>query len=559
MRRAFGCVLSVVLTFILCPVGVAQDAVTNANRDSCLREPVRACVLDEALIAARSAKPSPESAVQLAAIVEVQAAMGNLPGALDIAYSIPSYEASYIAQAPRVTALLAVAGAQARRDQRDDALETLIRVRQVADELKDRLGRAEALQSLSAVQLKWGMATAATETFRASLKLAESVKIRPQPPVCMLSPQQRLDALLQRLAQQQAEAGDISDALRIARSISDESPVRADVLRAIAEILARSGLKDEAELVLKEALEVVRSRISNPIWQGCRSPGNRSYSMIRYVEMLCDVAKTQAKEGLTDDAAATFSEALRVTAEIQEIRGNPLLETVTKILNADGSEFKEVVAVEGDSPRVAALTAVARAQHQVGFSTQADETFAQAAQAAAKLGDTQYHVGTLSELGRAQYEAGHTAEATRMFDSALEGARRIDNNAVRSSKLLTVLNAKIAAGLIADAEAILADVAEAARSLLPAARAPLLQAIASVQEKIGRRENALTTYREALENAIRAPSAAPIAAIEDSSGRPQETGSIAGSGHHDRLATWPLHDALFRSRTLLAIATALPE
>jgi tetratricopeptide (TPR) repeat protein len=207
MGRAFGCVLSVVLAFSFCPASMAQDAAANAGWDACRQAPTRNCILEEALTAMRSVKSSPQSALQLGKVAEAQAAAGNIQGALEIARSIPYYEAPDQEQSPRVAALLAIADAQARRGREDEAKETLIEARRVANSLKDQLGRAEALQSISVAQAGRGMAAEAMETFRASLKLAEDVEIQARSRPCGHGPSpQRLDALLRRMTQQTGES-----------------------------------------------------------------------------------------------------------------------------------------------------------------------------------------------------------------------------------------------------------------------------------------------------------------------------------------------------------------
>jgi tetratricopeptide (TPR) repeat protein len=189
---------------------------------------------------------------------------------------------------------------------------------------------------------------------------------------------------------------------------------------------------------------------------------------------------------------------------------------------------------EADVTKVNALSAVATAQNEAGFKLQSAATFDRATQAAMDLRNATSRVTTLSELGRAQYQAGRIADALRAFDDAFASAR--ENKGARPGDLLTVLSARIEAGLTADAEAMLAEAVEAMRSaIVPFA---LLPTIASVQEKMGRRDDALATYRQA----------ASAIANKGLMAGPQAVPTI-----------WYLPDALHRSRALVAIANALPD
>jgi hypothetical protein len=180
--RVFGGAAGAVLAFIARPAAMAQEAAGQApaakapaaraariDWETCIVAPTRACVLDEALIAARSAEPFQGGAEQLGKIAEAQAASGNLQVALEIAHSIPfGGEGPILSgeERPRIAALVAIAGAQSRSGLASDARETLMQARRLAYALKDRLGRAEALQSIGEGESEVGMVTEAKATFQ---------------------------------------------------------------------------------------------------------------------------------------------------------------------------------------------------------------------------------------------------------------------------------------------------------------------------------------------------------------------------------------------------------
>ena len=426
----------------------------------------------------------------------------------------------------------------------DAARETLIQARQLGDALIDLLNRAEVLQSIGLAEAESGMMAEAAETFQESLKLAESIDIVAGPTPCPLtsSVEGRLDTLLQRLAQQMAKAGNISGSLRAVRSIVYEPSVRAETLRAIAEIQAQSGQTDAAGQVLKEVL--VWFQVPPPErWPSCPDVRHLPPSGDLDAWRLSSIAKTQAKAGLTDEAAAMFGKALQLIPKIKD----------PAYLKAAGDSVA-IGFLKADVSKVRALSTVAKVQHEAGFEAQSAATFEQAMQAAMALGEPIHRAVLLSQLGREQHQIGRDAEATRALDSALEAARAV-SGAPRAYYLLTVLAARIEAGLLADADATLAQaVAEVSQSII----------IASVQEEMGRREDAVATYREGLAAADAASdtfsmrSNALAQLIYGFPGAPKPR-LIAETAQETARIVQSMAGELRRASALVAIASALPN
>lgn len=437
----------------------------------------------------------------------------------------------------------------------DAARETLIQARQLGDALIDLLNRAEVLQSIGLAEAESGMMAEAAETFQESLKLAESIDIVAGPTPCPLtsSVEGRLDTLLQRLAQQMAKAGNISGSLRAVRSIVYEPSVRAETLRAIAEIQAQSGQTDAAGQVLKEVL--VWFQVPPPErWPSCPDVRHLPPSGDLDAWRLSSIAKTQAKAGLTDEAAAMFGKALQLIPKIKD----------PAYLKAAGDSVA-IGFLKADVSKVRALSTVAKVQHEAGFEAQSAATFEQAMQAAMALGEPIHRAVLLSQLGREQHQIGRDAEATRALDSALEAARAV-SGAPRAYYLLTVLAARIEAGLLADADATLAQaVAEVSQSIMEGwRRVPLLYLIASVQEEMGRREDAVATYREGLAAADAASdtfsmrSNALAQLIYGFPGAPKPR-LIAETAQETARIVQSMAGELRRASALVAIASALPN
>jgi tetratricopeptide (TPR) repeat protein len=549
MRRVTSSAVFLVLALMFCQRSVAQEFATLTSWDTCLKAPTRTCILDEALIHALAVEPSENRTGQLGSIAEAYAAAGNVQAALRAAQSIPPDQAS------RVTALRSIAAAQARLGLAGDAKETFIQARQRADALKGQLSRAEVLHSLDQAEAEAGMGDDATGTFEESLKLAEVPEILASSP-CVTAPsaESRLDTLLARLAEQQARAGNLSNSLRAARSIKYVLSAKAGALRVIAEIQAQNGLQNEARLILTEALEAVHAS-QTPIeyWPSCPKQRHVAVPSSSYVEMLCDVAKAQAKVGRIADAAATLDEALQV---VPSIKDPPLPKEVL----SDALAF-----MRADVTKSLALSAIAKAQDEAGLKTQSAATFERAKQAASEVRAASPRIMALNRLGRAQYQAGRVAGATRAFDDALELARGLDNPAMRVFEFVNVLSAKLDVGVAVEGDSTLLEGVEIARSIAGEAwRAVALQRLALAQDRIGRREDAVATYREALEATDAIPSSSTrsnvlFGMITGMPVGPQPPRLIAESAQQAARIAQSIEGELRRASALVVIARALPN
>jgi hypothetical protein len=97
------------------------------------------------------------------------------PGGPANRHSIPFGEEPilFAEERPRITALVAVEGAQSRRGLASDARETLMQARRLAYALKDQFGRAEAPRSIGEGESEAGMVTEAEATFQEKLRQVE--------------------------------------------------------------------------------------------------------------------------------------------------------------------------------------------------------------------------------------------------------------------------------------------------------------------------------------------------------------------------------------------------
>jgi hypothetical protein len=169
--------------------GVADAQDVGTPWDTCLKAPVRACVLDEALALALSIDAKGQRARLLGDITEAWAKGGDLYQALRAALLIPD--------GPPMSVLLAIAEAQAKAGRRKDAGETIARALERAYSSKDRLAQAHWLHAIARIQMETGATAEAAVTFDQALQSAQSVRIDARPRTWGLSFTARsLDGLL---------------------------------------------------------------------------------------------------------------------------------------------------------------------------------------------------------------------------------------------------------------------------------------------------------------------------------------------------------------------------
>jgi len=400
----------------------------------------------------------------IATVAQTWARAGEIDRATRLAAQVPDRLLA------RIAMLREIAAARARASHREEAEAGFDRALQLAYRWKDPMERAEALYAIAQAQEAAGMKADADITFDQAPQAAARVRIVGQKDqVTYPSPENRLARLLQRLAMHQAEAGEIAQALQIARSIAYDLETRARTLLAIADLQTRAGASPEA--TLDEALAAERdARSGMARWPSIRDSGIRvtTSNDSGNVDLLCDIAKAQARAVLTAKAVATLDEALRA---------------------ARGIEMPDTVLIKRDTAVARALVRVADAQREAGLNTAARETLDRAALAAeATFGGGR--ADALAWLAEARTKAGDGAQDT--FARALSIARALPNDFQRARALLRIAAAQIGAGLRNEGVRTFAEAVGFARGQ------GLLADIANAQHGAGLTEEAAATFEEAL-------------------------------------------------------------
>jgi tetratricopeptide (TPR) repeat protein len=431
--------------------------------EDCLKAPDRACVLDQAIDLVDTLDRTDRRAAVVAAVAETWARAGEVDTATQLAAQLPDELFA------RVAVLREIAAAQARASRSEKAEATFDQARQLASGWKDALQRAEMFYAIADAQAAAGLKTAADTTFDQALQAAAAVRIVGQKGrIALPAPETRLAHLLQQLAVRRMEAGDVGQALQIARSIAFDLQTRARTLLALADLQMRAGA--EAEATLDEALAAVHAQSGMAQWPSVRDSGIAvTENSFGNVGLLCDIAKAQARAGLSAKATASFDEALRAA---QALVQGPALDGVDAIADA--------------------LLRIADAEREAGFGAAAHATLDRAALAAEAAFGAARAI-SLARLAAVRTKSGEAAPDT--FARALLVARALPNDRVRALALQTVAGAQADAGLRDDSARTFAEAVDLAR--LQGGEGALI-GIAVAQRHAGLVEEAGATFEDAL-------------------------------------------------------------
>jgi tetratricopeptide (TPR) repeat protein len=466
-------VLCLALSLVLAGVSppCAQGLNTRSWED-CLKAPDRACVLEKAIDLVSPLDKTDRRQTLVAAVAETWARAGEIDTATQLATQVPDRLPA------RIAVLQEIAAALARASDHEKAEAAFDEALQLARGSINVLQRAQTLLSIAKAQAGVGMKAAADTTFDQALEAASSVRIIGEKGrgVMLPAPDTQLALLLQQLAMGRAEAGEIGQALQITRSIAYDLRARARTLLALAEPQMRIG--EAAEATLDEALAAEHgSRAGMAQWPSIRDSGIRvTENSSGDAGLLCDIAKAQARAGLTAKAVASFDEALRAAQAIV-------------VPSALGSQ---------DGAIADALVRIADAQREAGFNAAAGATLDRAALAAeATFGLDRPRA--LARLAEVRTKAGDAAQD--IFARALSVARTLPDDWRRTGGLQAVATAQADAGLRDNAARTFAEAIGFARSqggqTLGSATG-----IAVAQHRAGFIEEAAATFEEALTTII---------------------------------------------------------
>jgi hypothetical protein len=456
-------VLSLSLSLVLAGVSppCAQGVIARSWED-CLKAPDRACVLDEAIDLVNLMDKTDRRQALVAAVAETWAQAGEIDTATQLAMQLPDRLLA------RIAVLREIAAALARASHDEKAEAVFDQALQLARR-ENALQRAQMLYSIAQAQAAAGMKAAADTTFYQALQAATTVHIIGEKGrVTLPAPETWLAQLLQHLAVRQAEVGEIGQALQIARSIPYDLKTRARTLLALADQQMRAGLA--AEATLDEALAAEHDgRAGLTLWPSFRDTGlGVREESSGNVGVLCDIARAQARAGLTAKAVASFDEALQAAQAITMV--DPALQG-------------EVIA--------GALATVADAQREAGLEAAVHATLDRAATVAEAITYDLNRAQALARLAEVRTKAGGAAQG--LFARALLIARALPDDRQRAQALQRIAIAQANAGLRDDGARTFAEAIGLVRL-----QDGQIVSIADAQRRAGLIEEAAATFEEVL-------------------------------------------------------------
>jgi hypothetical protein len=324
----------------------------------------------------------------------------------------------------------------------------------VAEGIERAYERAEALSAIAVEMAKAGM-------FDQALKVAKEIEGRAW--------------ALRTIAEEMAEAGLFERALQVAEGIKD-AWWRARALTAIAEGLAKAGMRNWAKEVFNQALQVA---------EGIKWADERAW-------VLGAIAEGMGKAGVEDEAL--WRNALQVVKRIEGARERVealvvIAEGMEKagMRNWAGEVFNQALQVaeriEGARERAEALVAIAEGMEKAGMENWAEEVFNQALQVAEGIWGAEERAEALGAIAEGMVKAGVQDEA--LWRKALQVAEGIERERERARALGAIAEGMARAGLFERALQVAEGIEDAWW------RAEALRAIAEEMAKAGEVEGAV--------------------------------------------------------------------
>jgi tetratricopeptide (TPR) repeat protein len=527
------------------PVANASDAGWN----ECLKAPTRACVLHEAAEGARTNGDPTMAANELGRIAEAQLKAGlsveaeaTIDQALQVAKSIPDERfrddaleriAKVWAKAGKLTEALDAVGSIKNPHVQPEALGAIAVAEGKAGRLEGALRRVQAIEdlrdrALTTRQVAWDLRASAVaqgedDKIVAALTAVQAIEQQYPPPAFMSGihhPSEYIPALA-IIAQAQARAGKIADAMRVARSVTG-STERARTFATIGAELARAD-------AVASALKVARS-VDNQ-WE-------RGVVLGRILEprSVLDFFGDDGTAGVLAIKAETPDEALGVVSAFSNREQRAMVFGIIAAALANAGRVAEAIAIaepiDQGKPRVFAWHGIANAQAKAGLTTQSIASFERAVQAALSIEPRDQ---LLSEIAISQAEAGQIDEAlhvTQLIGGTRATAGYLAQVMVDGKLVNTDHDRRIALRAIAKAQAKAGRTAEALQSaqaltLGPEIISPGPGVVAQGLAEVGRIAEAIDAAAAEQNTYRRSELLASIAKARAAAGRIDEAKQVA--------------------------------
>ncbi len=458
-----------------------------------------------------------ERRMVLYGIATFQAEAGQIEEAIEAAQRLPSrYE--------RAMCFAQIAIVQAGTGELDAALRTVDLI-PVVDEVWDRDSTLVVIALTVSERHDFAGAIRVLDLIPYDFEQAEQIRARllrgeqlsPEEDTIQARAGMKSGGLLV-IAQDQAEAGDLTAALQSARSIGLEE-VRDSALRLVARVAADSGELSLAEELLGEIgrqkhKEHVLVRIVAALAQrrqfkeasqrveSIKEPSDRAQATF-------EIAAAHAAHGDAKAALSFFETATSLIPDDSDARNTASIAIVTAFAESRRLELAEEFARQIDDPATQskAYQAIAVANAKRSNKADARRMFRKSRQAAATVVDPYsrttvvdpyYKCVRLRELATAEFEAGEQEQARTTITSAIEAARRLEIGGGTDVIALTEVASTQSRLGDRDGAAASFEFARAAAAKYPEepSVAQLLQGVAEAQASLGDAEPAIQSARQ---------------------------------------------------------------
>jgi tetratricopeptide (TPR) repeat protein len=433
-------------------IGVAfatEATVTpEAAPPNCFKAPHRACVFDEALRLARSAQSSAPNPYVFAHVATSIAKSGARDQAKSIFATALEVAESVDDRPRRAGAYQAIAEAQATSGFADDAQRSFLSAAEALKIGNSDGQRITALKSLGKALAKAGLSNESAETFGLAKQAIELI------PISQRATQ------FEYLAQDEAEAGIIADALETSSMIADDTS-RGAALAAIAVAQAKAG---------NLLVAIATAKAIQNEFQG--------------YDALADIAAHLAQSGRIQDAlelarsiedGGTRAKAL-ISIGLEQAKGNK--EGAAASFN---EAYRLAIGIDAEHTRALALMNLAAAEQTVGLDGQAKEYFANAVLAANKIPEIGFRARILTQIAKEHCGHGFRKDAAETIKLALVDVRSEEKNSSQAYTIAEIGYAQAIAGLLPESLASFAEAKELLQSVSESQRDEAMGFLRSVQ------------------------------------------------------------------------------
>ena len=424
LRVSIGLFATALASSFLVP-STAQSQGADAGWAACVAAPNRACVLDQAVVVSRAMTTDGWRIQALISIAEAQGeSRRKQEAAAAFAEAIEALNAAREDARWRASTLGSIAAAQAKAGLMADAGATVGQ----ALEIVQSTGDVAAVKELDFGLVSVVRGQAEAGNLAEAVRVARSIK----------GEWERAEAI-GSVARGQARAGDFAGALRLAQTIARWND--GDVLKSIADAQMKAGLKTEAAGTLTAAARRAQSH-RNPLDEN------------KNIKILLSIADSQAKAQLTADARDTFDLALQAAQSITisiNMAPPPIVERIEAIIEVAEAEARAGMSAEA-SAAFELARGLARTIEQAHWNTFAPDDITAERE--------QWRAYSFAAIAAGQARAGLAKEANITIEQAMPQALSSDEReSVHLPGRARILS------LIASAQADVGNVAAAVQTV----------------------------------------------------------------------------------------------